>query len=54
MSPNSDEIVKLRNTIEKMEEALKAARLLCANLEQGGQGHMTLVQNFYKYDGEVE
>lgn len=34
--------------IEKMERALEAARLLCANLRNGGVGHMSLVENFDK------
>ncbi len=34
----------------KMEKALQAARLLCANLEHGGTGHMALVDNFQRLD----
>jgi hypothetical protein len=43
----------LRETISeltKMENALQAARLLCANLEHGGYGHAALVDNFQRLD----
>jgi len=39
--------------IKTMNEALEAARLLCANLRNGGTGHMTLVENFDKLDGAI-
>ena len=40
----------IRNEYRAMEKALEAARLLCANLANGGQGHMTLVNNFHNLD----
>lgn len=47
--------VKLRDDkIKVMEEALEAARLLCANLRQGGQGHMTLVDDFCQKDDKIK
>lgn len=35
------------------DKVLEAARLLCANLRHGGHGHMTLVENFEKFDDET-
>ena len=40
--------------IKVMEEVLQAARLLCANLDNGGVGHKSLVENFRKLDEEVK
>lgn len=36
-----------------MQDALEAARLLCANLQHGGVGHMTLVENFDINDAKI-
>lgn len=36
-----------------MRDALQAARMLCANLETGGTGHMSLVENFRKLDEKI-
>jgi hypothetical protein len=38
----------------KRDKALEAARLLCANLDNGGVGHKSLVENFRKMDEEVK
>lgn len=35
------------------DKALEAARLLCANLDNGGHGHMTLVENFHNIDDKI-
>ena len=44
------------NAVEKehSDKALQAARLLCANLDNGGVGHKSLVENFRKFDEEVK
>jgi hypothetical protein len=39
---------------ESTDKALQAARLLCANLDNGGVGHKSLVENFRKLDEEVK
>lgn len=39
---------------QAMEAALEAARLLCINLSNGGQGHMALVKNFQEKDDMVK
>jgi hypothetical protein len=44
---SAEEILK---EYRAMEKALEAARLLCANLANGGHGHMTLVNNFHNLD----
>lgn len=44
----------LRDQFTKMQTALGDARLLCANLRRGGQGHMTLVENFDDTDALVD
>jgi hypothetical protein len=36
-----------------MQDALEAARLLCANLDNGGVGSATLVDNFRLQDDKV-
>jgi hypothetical protein len=36
-----------------MQSALEAARLLCSNLQNGGEGHMTLVDNFHILDDTI-
>lgn len=36
-----------------MQDALEAARLLCANLDNGGVGRATLVDNFRLRDEKV-
>jgi uncharacterized protein (UPF0335 family) len=49
------ECVKIRDDkIKIMNDALQAARLLCANLDNGGVGHKTLVENFRKLDEEIK
>lgn len=46
-----DEVTTLLKTqLIQQEGALQAARLLCANLARGGQGHMTLVNAFHEKD----
>ena len=32
--------------VQRQNAALQAARLLCANLDNGGQGYQTLVETF--------
>jgi len=44
---------EMRLELEKRDKALEAARLLCANLRHGGQGHMTLVDNFQEVDEAI-
>ena len=44
----------LREQFAKMQKALGDARLLCANLYNGGHGHMTLVGKFQESDAEVD
>ena len=39
--------------MEAMEKALEAARLLCANLDNGGIGSARLVDNFRNFDDKV-
>lgn len=48
-----DEMTDVVKTIKAMEDALSAARLLCANLERGGEGHATLVDNFRLLDDSI-
>ena len=48
-----DEMTDVVKTIQAMEDALKAARLLCANLERGGEFHATLVDNFRLLDESI-
>ena len=36
--------------VDNKEKTLEAARLLCANLRNGGTGHMTLVDRFEEID----
>lgn len=40
----------LAQMIRQKDDALEAARLLCANLDNGGVGHMTLVEHFRSLD----
>jgi hypothetical protein len=36
--------------VQHMQRALEAARLLCANLDNGGTGHQALVNHFRELD----
>jgi hypothetical protein len=51
---NNVDVSYLRDQFAKMQTALGDARLLCANLRHGGQGHMTLVENFQDTDALVD
>lgn len=43
---SSDECKEILRAIQAQQNALDAANLLCANLRRGGNGHMTLVDNY--------
>lgn len=43
---NHKEIADFLGHYRSMQDALEAARLLCANLQNGGVGSNTLVDNF--------
>ncbi len=49
-----DEMKDLVRYIEMCEESRAMARLLCANLEAGGTGHMTIVNKFRELDERVQ
>lgn len=48
-----DEMTDVVKTIQAMEDALDAARLLCATLGEWGGGHATLVYNFHILDDAI-
>lgn len=46
----SDALNAAADRMEKMERVLEMARLLCANLEHGGVGHMSIVNKLRDMD----
>jgi hypothetical protein len=48
-----DALNSASDLMEQMEKVLERARLLCANLENGGVGHMTLVRSFQELDEKL-
>jgi hypothetical protein len=44
---NATELNDFLNTIKVMEDTIHAGKLLCANLERGGVGQQSLIENFY-------
>lgn len=50
---NTQELTEVYKTIQSMDDALQAARLLCANLDNGGHGKQTLIDNFRILDDKI-
>lgn len=44
---------EMRLELAKRDNALEAARLLCANLRHGGVGHARLIDNFQTMDEAI-
>lgn len=50
---NEKELADFLGHYRAMQDALEAARLLCANLDNGGVGSATLVDNFRLQDDKI-
>jgi glutamate formiminotransferase len=50
---DKNELQEVLTYLVESDKALKAARLLCANLRHGGIGHKTLVDAFHDADANV-
>lgn len=48
------DMLEISNMIARMDKALDAATLLCKNLRAGGNGHMTLVENYCDHLAQIE
>jgi hypothetical protein len=48
-----DALNSAADRMAKMERVMEMARLLCANLEHGGVGHMTIVNKLREMDDLV-
>ena len=50
---NTKELAEVYKNIQAMDNALDAARVLCANLDNGGIGKQTLIDNFRLLDESI-